>query len=85
MEEWRWMPEALGDFYVWVNVPEFLIRVVKNDKVIHTERVVVGKADTQTPIFSDEMEQVIFHPNWGIPTPSRKTTSCPRFCAAAPR
>ncbi len=77
MEEWRWMPESLGDFYVWVNVPEFLIRVVKNDKVIHTERVVVGKADTQTPIFSDEMEQVIFHPNWGIPDSIKKNDILP--------
>jgi murein L,D-transpeptidase YcbB/YkuD len=67
MEEWRWMPESLGDFYIWVNVPEFLIRVVRNGAVIHTERVVVGKTDTQTPIFSDEMEQIIFHPFWGIP------------------
>jgi hypothetical protein len=67
MEEWRWMPESLGDFYIWVNVPEFQIRVVRNAAVIHTERVVVGKTDTQTPIFSDEMEQIIFHPFWGIP------------------
>ena len=67
MEEWRWMPESLGDFYVWANVPEYLVRVVKDGKVIHTERIVVGKPDTQTPIFSDEMEQVIFHPFWGVP------------------
>ena len=72
MEQWRWMPDDLGDFYVWVNVPEFLIRVVKGGKVIHTERVVVGKPDTQTPIFSDEMEQVIFHPFWGVPDSIKK-------------
>jgi len=77
MEEWRWMPESLGDFYVWVNVPEFLIRVVKQDKVIHTERVVVGKSDTQTPIFSDEMEQIIFHPFWGIPDSIKKNDILP--------
>ena len=67
MEQWRWMSDDLGSFHVWVNVPEYLIRVVSNGKVIHTERVVVGKLDTQTPIFSDEMEQVIFHPFWGVP------------------
>ena len=72
MEEWRWMPELLGDFYVWVNVPEFTLRVVKNGKVIHTERVVVGKRDTPTPIFSQDMEQVIFHPNWGVPESIKK-------------
>ncbi len=62
MEEWRWMPEQLGDFYVWVNIPEFLLRVVKDGKVIHTERVVVGKRDTPTPVLSQDLEQVIFHP-----------------------
>jgi murein L,D-transpeptidase YcbB/YkuD len=77
MEQWRWMPRELGDFYVWVNVPEFLIRVVKQDAIIHTERVVVGKSDTQTPIFSDEMEQVIFHPFWGIPDSIKKNDILP--------
>ncbi|HZT49348.1 MAG TPA: L,D-transpeptidase family protein [Hyphomicrobiaceae bacterium] len=67
MEEWRWMPEDLGDFYVWVNIPEFTLRVVKNGEVIHTERVIVGKPDTPTPVLSKDMEQVIFHPFWGVP------------------
>jgi murein L,D-transpeptidase YcbB/YkuD len=67
MEEWRWMPEDLGAFYVWVNVPEFMLRVVKNGQVIHAQRVVVGKADKPTPIFSANLEQVIFHPTWGVP------------------
>jgi L,D-transpeptidase YcbB len=67
MEEWRWMPDELGDFYVWVNVPEFMLRVVKNGKVIHAQRVIVGKPDKQTPIFSANLEQVIFHPTWGVP------------------
>jgi murein L,D-transpeptidase YcbB/YkuD len=67
MEQWRWMPDDLGRFHITVNVPEQLIRVVRDGHVIHIERVVVGKVDTQTPIFSDQMEQVIFHPFWGVP------------------
>ena len=39
MEEWRWMPPDLGKFYAWVNVPEFLLRVVKDGSVLETERV----------------------------------------------
>src|SRR5581483_4971947 len=34
---------------------------------IHTERVVVGKRDTPTPVFSQNLEQVIFQPSWGVP------------------
>jgi murein L,D-transpeptidase YcbB/YkuD len=85
MEEWRWMPESLGDFYVWVNVPEYTLRVVKDGKVIHTERVVAGKRDTPTPIFSQDMEQVIFHPNWGVPESIKKQDVLPSLIRGSTR
>jgi murein L,D-transpeptidase YcbB/YkuD len=67
MEQWRWMPESLGELYVWVNIPEFMVRVVRNGQVIHSERVITGTVENKTPIFSDEMETVVFHPSWGVP------------------
>lgn len=67
MEMWRWMPEDLGDLYINPNVPEFRIRVIKNGRIIHSERIVTGKVENKTPIFSDELETVVFRPNWGIP------------------
>ena len=51
MERWRWLPNDLGPFYVNVNVPEFMLRVVDEGKVIHTARVVVGKRDTDARSF----------------------------------
>ena len=59
--------------------PSSLIRVVKNGQVIHAERIVVGKADTQTPVFSDEMEQVIFHPFWGVPDSIKRSELLPNL------
>ncbi len=56
MERWRWLPHDLGAFYVTVNIPEFMLRVVEDDKPLFTTRVVVGKTDKQTPIFSNEMQ-----------------------------
>ena len=38
MERWRWLPNDLGPYYVNVNVPEFMLRVVDDGKVIHTAR-----------------------------------------------
>lgn len=67
MEQWRWMPEDLGKTYVWVNLPEYQVRVIKDGRVIHEERVIAGKTDKQTPIFSHEMETVVLHPFWGVP------------------
>jgi len=68
MERWRWLPHDLGPFYVTVNIPEFMLRVVEDGKTIHTTRVVAGKPDKQTPVFSDEMEEVVFNPYWNVPT-----------------
>ena len=42
MEEWRWMPEDMGAYHIWVNVPEFMFRVVKDGKIVHEERVITG-------------------------------------------
>ena len=67
MEEWRWMPEDLGQTYVWVNVPEFMVRVVKDGKVVHSERVITGETDMQTPIFSQDLQTIFFHPRWYVP------------------
>jgi murein L,D-transpeptidase YcbB/YkuD len=67
MERWRWLPQDLGPFYVNVNIPEFMVRVVENGEPIHETRVVVGKTNKQTPIISDEMEEIVFRPNWYVP------------------
>jgi L,D-transpeptidase YcbB len=68
MERWRWLPQDLGAFYVNVNIPEFQLRVVGDDAVVWETRVVVGKTDKQTPVFNDEMEEIVFRPNWYVPT-----------------
>lgn len=67
MEMWRWMPEDLGNVYVMPNIPEYRIRVIKNGRIIHSERIVTGKVANKTPVFSDELETIVFRPNWGIP------------------
>jgi murein L,D-transpeptidase YcbB/YkuD len=77
MEQWRWMPEDLGSYHVWVNIPEFTLRVVAGGEIVHSERVIVGRPVTQTPIFSDEIQHVIFHPFWGVPDSIKKNELLP--------
>ncbi|MGE0699421.1 MAG: murein L,D-transpeptidase [Hyphomicrobiaceae bacterium] len=67
MERWRWLPDDLGQFHVWDNVPEQVTRVVHDGRVALKERIVVGKPNTPTPMFSAPMRFVIFHPSWGVP------------------
>ena len=67
MERWRWLPEDLGKKYVFDNIPEFLTRVVNDGQIVHQAKIVVGKPDTPTAIFSNSLKYVEFHPFWRIP------------------
>ena len=67
MEQWRWMPKDLGATHIMVNVPEATIDYVKEGVSAFKERVIVGKRDTQTPIFSDSLATIVLRPEWQIP------------------
>ncbi len=67
MERWRWLPADLGDFHVWDNIPEYRTRVIDDGRVVHQAKIIVGKAETQTPLFSADMRYIVFHPDWGVP------------------
>lgn len=68
MERWRWMPSELGDFTVFVNIPEFRLSILRNGQEEYTTRVVVGTTKNQTPIFSDSIRHVVVNPYWNVPS-----------------
>ncbi len=67
MERWRWLPAELGPDYVFVNVPEFKLRVFRNGTLKDETRVIVGKPDSPTPTFSGMMEYAVVNPSWYVP------------------
>jgi murein L,D-transpeptidase YcbB/YkuD len=79
MERWRWLPHDLGPYYVTVNIPEFMLRVVEDGKTIHSTRVVTGKPDKQTPVISDDMEEIVFNPYWNVPNSIKMEEIAPYF------
>jgi murein L,D-transpeptidase YcbB/YkuD len=81
MERWRWLPNDLGSYYVTVNIPEFVLRVMDDGKPVFVTRVVVGKPDTQTPIFTNEMQTIVFGPFWTVPNSIRMNELLPAIRA----
>jgi len=67
LERWRWLPDDLGARHVLVNLPAFRLQVIEDGAETLAMNVVVGNTSWQTPVFSDTMETVIFHPTWGVP------------------
>jgi len=67
LERWRWMPDDFGSRHLIVNIPYYHLTARENGQPVMDMRVVVGKPDHKTPIFSSEMTTVVFSPYWNIP------------------
>lgn len=68
LDLWRKLPKNLGEKYILVNVPAFKLYGVENNQKILDMRVIVGKLDWNTPVFSEYMEYVVINPFWNIPS-----------------
>ena len=82
MERWRWMPENLGEFYVWDSVTEQIARIYDHGKMVLQERIVVGKPGTPTPTFSAPMQFITFNPEWGVPEGIKVNEIAPKLKSA---
>jgi L,D-transpeptidase YcbB len=67
MERWRWMPHQFPDTYVVVNLPDFTLRVMHDDKLVWTTRIVIGKPEMPTPIMTADMKYITINPTWNVP------------------
>jgi L,D-transpeptidase YcbB len=78
MERWRWMPRDLGERRVEVNIPDYEAAVIDNGAVIDRTRVIVGKEQTPTPVFSETMRFLIVNPYWNVPPSILRKEMLPR-------
>ncbi|MBV2184640.1 MAG: L,D-transpeptidase family protein [Rhizobium sp.] len=67
MEQLRWLPDDLGQRYVFINQPAFTVHYVNEGREQLAMRVVVGSKSNQTYFFQDQIETVEFNPYWGVP------------------
>ena len=78
MERWRWLPGDLGSDYILVNVPEYRLRAYRGGVLRDEARVIVGKPESRTPLFSGLMEYAVVNPSWYVP-PSILKTMAPKL------
>ena len=67
MERWRWMPRDLGKTYVMVNIPDYSLRIVRDNKLVWKTKIVVGKPNLATPIITADMKFITVNPTWNVP------------------
>ncbi|MCU0626434.1 MAG: L,D-transpeptidase family protein [Gemmatimonadaceae bacterium] len=83
MERWRWLPRQYANTPLVVNIPEFrLERWVEwagDSAGGIAMNVVVGRADSNaTPVFASSLTQVVFSPQWRVPTSIMRKEIGPR-------
>ena len=67
LERRRWMQNDYGRYYIFANLADQVVKVVRDEKTIHAELIQVGKPYHRTPVFSDELEYVEINPYWNVP------------------
>jgi murein L,D-transpeptidase YcbB/YkuD len=67
MERWRWLPRALGERYLVINIANFELDVFEAGEKVIGMRVVVGRDYRRTPVFSDVMTYLVLNPYWNVP------------------
>jgi len=67
LERWRWLPRQIPDTFIRVNIAAFNLRAVENGRPALDMDVIVGRPYRQTPVFTETMKYLVFHPYWNVP------------------
>jgi len=79
MERWRLLPQNMGNKFILVNIANYHLYGVENNADRLNMKIVVGKPQWNTPMFSDEMTHIVMNPYWNIPPSIFKDDIAPRI------
>jgi murein L,D-transpeptidase YcbB/YkuD len=63
----RWLPRDLGKKHLIVNIPDYRLTYIENNKEVLNLPVVVGDRKHPTPVFSHKLTTVVLNPYWRVP------------------
>ena len=81
MERWRWLPRDLGKTYVMVNIPDYTLKVVQDNRVQWRTKIVAGKPQTPSPLLTAPMQEVIVNPSWYVPQSIIQNELLPQYAS----
>lgn len=81
LERWRWLPQELGQQHVRVNIAAFELRAFEDGQLVQTHKVIVGRDQRHTPVFSETLRTIVFNPTWNVPSGIRNKDILPKLRA----
>lgn len=79
MERFRWLPDDLGRRHLRANIASFDVTAFEDGTPQRTHLTIVGKPYRSTPVFSDQIEYIIFNPWWETPPSLARSDKLPLF------
>jgi hypothetical protein len=68
LNTYRWLNRFAFDKRIVINVPSATLRVIdRRGNTLLSSRVVVGKANTPTPLFTAFVPSLVMYPYWNVP------------------
>jgi L,D-transpeptidase YcbB len=67
LQRWSRLRDLANPAYIWINIPDHRLRLVKDHHAILTARVIVGKPSRQTPEINSKVTRFILNPYWTVP------------------
>jgi L,D-transpeptidase YcbB len=67
LDRMRWLPDDIGGSYIFVNIADFSLKVIEDEKAVMAMKIIVGKDQQRSCVLSGEMTYLELNPFWRIP------------------
>lgn len=63
---------------IQVNIPDYMLRVTKQDELLFESKVIVGRTSRPTYLFSSSLNTMVVNPYWNVPNTIKQEDVIPR-------
>lgn len=67
MQRFAQLAQETSGRYVLVNIPEYQLHLIDNNKDALTMKIIVGKPTRETPELESDITRIVFNPHWNVP------------------
>lgn len=68
LDRYKQLPDSFPQKFIWVNIPEYGLRVWENDSLVLESKIICGKSTTPTPLLYGEISDIVIYPTWTVPS-----------------
>lgn len=64
--------------HIWVNIPDYMLKIFDQGNVIFESKVIVGRTNRPTNLFSSAINTMVVNPTWNVPETIKRKDVIPK-------